>query len=290
MSQLTALRLQYVCIHTEEFWVLLAKLTSLQELRLEVSASGDPSPLSALTGLSALDLDTYEYGADDHSPFTFTSLQPLSTLRQLEVLRLCGQACNATSLEGLAGLSNLNVLEVLLDPDLGMLRTLEGISSRVKEVLLWGAPDLLSLAGIEGCTSLEELTLRQCGVSSLQPLRGLSSLKELEVDYGCLTSLEGLVMPLQSLKLSQCSSLTHLSGIEHFSALRCLDLCHCGVTSLLPLSQLGERLQSLEVLGCNAVLEEVLDLPYVKTNALRVRWSNVKEVVVAGGVRKACIN
>jgi hypothetical protein len=54
MSQLTALHLYNEDFKSEEPWSLLAKLTSLQKLNLVVRATGDPSPLSALTGLSHL--------------------------------------------------------------------------------------------------------------------------------------------------------------------------------------------------------------------------------------------
>jgi hypothetical protein len=62
-SQLTSLHLQYVDFGSEDPWGLLAKLTNLQQLDLSVGASGDPSPLSALTGLSYLDLESYDLEA-----------------------------------------------------------------------------------------------------------------------------------------------------------------------------------------------------------------------------------
>jgi hypothetical protein len=110
MSQLTSLHLVHEDLGNEEPWTVLATLPSLQQLRLEVISSGDPSPLSALTKLSALRLKSSQLEANDQAPFSFSSLQPLSTLQQLEVLSLGGQACTATSLQGLAGLSNLKRL------------------------------------------------------------------------------------------------------------------------------------------------------------------------------------
>jgi hypothetical protein len=134
--------------------------------------------------------------------------------------------------------------------------------------------------------------LQHCGVSSLQPLRDVSSLKLVMVGNCSVTSLEGLnSSSLQSLSLTSCSSLTHLSGVEHFSALRSLQLEGCGVTSLQPLSQLGKGLQQLRVGLCGGVQEEVLDLPHVQPTAdVVVRDSNVKEVVLAGGARLSCID
>jgi hypothetical protein len=54
MSQLTALHLISEDLWAEEPWAVLAELTGLQQLSLDVIASGDPSPLSALTGLIIL--------------------------------------------------------------------------------------------------------------------------------------------------------------------------------------------------------------------------------------------
>jgi hypothetical protein len=161
-------------------WGTLAKMTGLQELVIDAFASGDPSPLSALTRLTALHLKSnvrVGLEVDDLAPFSFSSLQPLSTLRQLKVLHLHSHACGSTSLQGLAGLSSLKQLGLDFAKPGGRLRSLEGLSSGVASVCIIGAPDLLNLAGVEGCASLERLTLERCGVSSLEPLKALSRLE-----------------------------------------------------------------------------------------------------------------
>jgi Leucine-rich repeat (LRR) protein len=285
MSQLTALHLAYEELELEGPWGLLAKLTQLQRLTLSTCAAGDPSTLSALTGLASLHLESVRRGP---APFSFSSLQPLRTLEQLEELHIMGHACSATSLQGLAGLSNLNTLAV--EADFAGLMSLEGISPTVRHCSLWDAPDLVSLAGIEDCTSMVSLALTHCGVSSLQPLRGLSSMKQLTVENSCISSLEGLdSMSLLHLTLIDCSFLTQLSGVEHLSALMSLEVSRCGgVTSLQPLSQLGEGLRSLRLCGCERVEEEVLKLPHVEPTAIVVvDRCSVREVVLAGGVRWA---
>jgi hypothetical protein len=285
MSRLVALRLDSEDFGSEEPWVL-AKLRSLQQLELlHFTARGDPSPLSALTGLSLLNLNSLDLPADDAS---FSSLQPLSTLQQLEVLQMRNRVCDATSLEGLAGLSKLKKLEL---DCFGWLQSLEGINPGVVKLIISNDyPKPMTLAGIEGCTRLEKLVLNDLGVTSLEPLRGLSSMKELYLMARWLTSLESLdSMPLRSLTLTYCDSLTQLSGVEHLSALKSLKVICCdGVTSLQPLSQLGPGLQELEVCGCSKVREEVLELPHVQPTAdVDVKDSNVREVVLAGGVRRA---
>jgi Leucine-rich repeat (LRR) protein len=284
------LDVNYAITGSEEPWEVLAKLTSLQQLSLRLNASGDPSSLSALTGLSCLSLQSFALGADGPAPFSFSSLQPLSTLQQLEVLHLGYYASAATSLQGLAGLSNLKRLELDNTHAHSSLISLEGISPGVTGLFLTNAPKCVALAGIESCSRMEKLTLDRCGVSSLRSLRGFSSLKEVLVSCCPLASLDGLnSRSLQSLSLLSCGSLLHLSGIGHLSDLKRLTIDYCGMTSLQPLSQLGEGLQQLVVWQCNRVQEEILELPHVQPAAsVFVRHSNVKEVVVAGGVRLAC--
>jgi hypothetical protein len=124
----------------------------------------------------------------------------------------------------------------------------------------------------------------------LGPLTGLGRVKQLEVTECPLTSLEGPdSMSLQSLSLSVCSSLTHLSELQHLSALNSLKVedCH-GLTSLQALSQLGTGLRRLTISGCRGVQGAVLELPHVQPTAdVVVEYSNVKEVVLAGGVKRA---
>jgi hypothetical protein len=141
--------------------------------------------------------------ADSELHFTLSSLQPLSTLQQLELLHLWDHACTATSLQGLAGLSNLKVLRLEFDADDGRLRTWEGISPGVIYVSISVVDSgYVSLVGIQGCTSIKELSLNRlcCLPSFLQPLGGSSGLKLLQLDGCSMTSLEGLnSMSLESL-------------------------------------------------------------------------------------------
>jgi Leucine-rich repeat (LRR) protein len=287
LQQLTALKLRDGSSTTEEPWEHLAKLTNLVQLAIAVSASGDPSPLSALTNLSSLSLTSKDTVHAD--PFSFSSLQPLSTLQKLEALQLTWHACTAPSLQGLAGLSKLKKLDLYVSSGL---ESLEGIGPGVAVLSIQGASDLVSLAGIERCSSLKHLSLTDCGVSSLQPLRGLSSLEGLGGDdHSSPTSLEGLCgTSLQSLSLSHCRSLTSLSGVEQHEALTSLMVESCGVTSLQPLSQIGEGLQALLVRNCREVQEVVLELPNVWTTAhVDVYKSGVREVVLAGGVSRTVV-
>jgi hypothetical protein len=291
-SRLTSLHLGEGDLGSEEPWGVLAKLTSLQTLSLRVCASGDPSPLSALTRLTYLGLHSYTREVQGPGPFSFSSLQTLSTLQQLEVLKLGRHACAVTaSLQGLAGLSNLKVLGLdrVASAYGGMLTSLEGISPGIVDLNIECARDLVSLSGIEGCRSLEKVLLYRCGVPSLQPLKGLSSMKEVVVLECCITSLEGLAsVSLEVLSLVGCRDLIELSGLEHLPALERLKVTLCGVTSLQPLSELRNGLKLLQVYANRHVQEEVLEMPHVQPTAnVLIIESDVREVVLAGGVRRA---
>ena len=180
LSQLTSLRLQDFRFGAEEPWVHLVGLTNLKQLSLCVAASGDPSPLSALTGLSSLVLSSYDLEHEVLILSTFSSLQPLSTLQQLEELKLYGEAWSATSLHGLAGLSRLETFGL----NAPMLKSLEGMGTGLTSLVLSEAPQLVSLAGIESLTALEQLEFSACAVASLQPVGQLvGGLKKLDVSF-----------------------------------------------------------------------------------------------------------
>jgi hypothetical protein len=168
---------------------------------------------------------------------------------------------------------------------------MEGITPGVTDLSVWHAHDLLSLAGIEACTSMEKLSLDYCGVSSLQALRALSNMKELRVHECSLTSLVGInCISMHSLRVHNCSSLIQLSGVEHLASLKSFAMRKClSVTSLQPLSWLGQGLQLLTVYGCKGVQDEVLELPHVQArgSVIAVWESNVKEVVLADGVKRS---
>ena len=287
LSHLTALSFEFQDVTVGDPFAALAVLQSLQDLDLCVAASADPSPLSALTGLSSLCISSLDSenlnGAD---PFNFSSLQPLSTLQRLEVLRLAAFCCTATSLQGLAGSSRLQELVLCSAYEL---ESLSGMSTALTSLHIQTSTNLKSLSGLADLVLLQRLLLMECGVTSLCGLEGLSSLVELTVESCPSTSLEGLEGSmstcLQSLKLYSCGSLCHLSGMEKLHALQALEVCECAeLTSLQALGGLGEGLQTLSVQDCSRVEERVLELPHVQpTTDVHILNSTVLAVVLAGG-------
>ena len=119
------------------------------------------------------------------------------------------------------------------------------------------------------------------GVSTGLRMLTIESAPQLE----CLNGIEHL-QGLQSLKLGYCEQLRHLSGIEGLTALQELRINQCGVTSLQPVGQLVGGLMRLCVNSCHSVEDEVLQLPHILPWAgVYIEGSNVKEVVLAGGLR-----
>ena len=301
LSHLTSLSLDGFDFRAEEPWIHLVGLTDLKQLSLGVAASGDPSSLSALTGLSSLALSSCEQevqgglvhggfhlgGLVHGGPCTFSSLQPLSTLQQLVELELVYNACNAlTSLHGLAELSRLQSL-ILTAP---MLKSLQGVSTGLTCLTIHSARQLVSLAGIEHLQGLRDLSLTHSGVSSLHPLAALGNLASLSIGgtFASLAGLEGnLCTSLHRLTLQFCKQLRDLSGIEGLVAVQQLDIAACEVTSLQPIGRLVGGLKKLHVRYCDEVRQVVLELPHMQPSAdVSIEFSTVKEVVMAGGVRK----
>ena len=293
LSHLSALSFVFQDLTIGDPFAALAALQSLQDLNLGVAASADPSPLSALTGLSSLRISSMDSeslnGAD---PFSFSSLQPLSALLRLEVLELEAFCCTATSLKGLAGLSRLQKLAMCSAYEL---ESVSGMSTALTTLHLETLTNLKSLSGVFDLVLLQRLVLIKCGVASLHGLEGLSSLVELTVESCPITSLEGLegtlsTCGLQSLTSNSCESLCQLSGIEKLHALQVLEVRKCGVTSLRPLAGLGEGLEKLCVEDCSRVEEKVLELPHVQRTAdVCIMNSNVQEVVLAGGIIRRAV-
>ena len=286
LSQLTSLRLEHFEFRSEEPWIYLVGLTNLKQLSLRVAASGDPSLLSALTGLSFLELRSHAALGGVLTRYTLSSLQPLSTMQQLVQLVLESKSCSATSLQGLAELSSLKVLKL----DAPILTSMEGVATGLTSLTLGHAPQLVSLAGIEHVEGLRELIVQTSPVSSLQPVAGFGKLEKLQIG-GTFTSLAGLqgslCTCLHSLRLESCSKLKLLSGIEGLTALQQLEVEGARVTSLQHVGQLVGGLKKLHVKYCLDVQEDVLELPHMQpTASIMIRRTKVKEVVLAGGVRR----
>jgi hypothetical protein len=282
LSSLTRLRsLESNCRMREDACVPLAALTSLESLNIFINAHGGPAPVSALTGLSYLQLSTQE-----HAYFQLSSLHPLSELQQLEGLHLSGCCISVTSLHGLAGLSKLTDLS-FKGRNAG-LASLDGLNPNLTRLELHHMQALDTLDGLSALVSLRELSLSSVFSSpSLSALLGLSSLQCLRFGLHGLTSLEGtLPGSLRTLTLDCCPSLQGLSGIQELSSLQSLIVIACQkVTSLQPVAEVAGGLTRLSLNYCHHIHDEVLELPNLHPSAklLIQRCGPIlRQLVVAG--------
>jgi hypothetical protein len=304
LSTLTALtRLTHLSIVSgeplAEPWAALAALTGLHKLVCTIVTTGDAAPLSMLTGLTCLCLDC----DDDDNRIYLSSLQPLTAMRQLQVLTL--GSFSTTSLHGLGELSSLRQVELWRTASLV---SLEGLNPTVLTSLcLRQLPNVSSLAGLSGLQCLRELRIEGgVGITSLEPLSQLISLRDLAIEdlpslAGVGNSITGLsLVHVSSLAGTQslgsclrslsCSELASLEGVEVLTGLQKVELIGGSCTSLQPLAGL-QNLRELRVnYGhyCPDVLDSILVLPHFDpAGSIKIERSRVKEVVLAGGVHRA---
>ena len=152
----------------------------------------DISPLSGLTSLKHLELDTNEIA----DPSTVASV--LSDLTNLTILNL--GALNITDISPLAGLTNLTGL---------------GLSDN----------DITDISVLSGLTNLDELVLSNNDITNISVLAGLTNLKFLQVDRNNLTDVSALagLFRLSYLNL-RFNGITDVSALAGLTNLQDLDL------------------------------------------------------------------
>ncbi len=178
----------------------LAKLTNLS---IELGDVKDLSPVSGLTSLTDLQI----YGNFSCSDLQF--LSGLTKLRTLQIRPNNGEgATPLTSLKGLENLTELRELHVngpgnLTDVEpLANLTNLTTLSLPYRDYSV-NEPPALDLSGLSGLTKLQTLGVNS-SVVSLEPLRGLTDLRYLQINADWQNPVE---------------SLEPLSGLEKLSSL-----------------------------------------------------------------------
>jgi Leucine-rich repeat (LRR) protein len=241
----------------------LSSLVKLQSLDLSSCGSlTDISGLSGLTNLRTLNLSECK---------SLTDISILSTLVNLNSLNL--RYCELlTDISGLSGLVNLQTL------DLG------------------GCSSLTDISNIYGLLNLQTLDLGFCGsainidgsrdtswkwwksIISKTQNGGLSSLINLQsLDLSNCTSLTDLnvlsgLLNLQSLNLSWCPPKTDISGLSGLLNLRTLDLSSCGsLTDISSLSGLV-NLRTLDLSSCGSLTDISILSTLVNLNSLNLRY------------------
>lgn len=190
-----------------------------------------------------------------------TTLAPLGGLQSIGDALIIEQA-QLQDLGELAALTDLHGLILREMDSFNSLQAVAGFGLR-GDLQVYDLPALASIEGVDGALQISDFTLSGTGVSSLQPLSGLS-----------LGSVELIGNAVED-----------LSGLEHIDHLEVLRIESEAVTSLTPLSKLTEvermTLQDLE-LGSLSGLES---LAFVEQRLLITGVSGVSDLNGLSGLR-----
>ena len=197
----------------------------------EFTVPGDAALYDDVTLLPNLKTLTFE-------PQTIGSLNPLSTLANVETIDLTG--CRFDS-EELANLTRLPALENLILADCGLstISDLEGAIALHKLDLQNNT--IRNLDVLSGMVTLRELNLNHNAVTDLSALASLSELETLDVSFNALTSLKPLTACTKLKWLDAGNNqLTSLMGLQELTGLTTLCVEYNQLTDVTGLSVLTE--------------------------------------------------
>ena len=239
--------------------VNLAQMTNLKSLNLEGNEEiSDLSPLSCLTSLEKLSLPL---------PSRIRDLSPLAGLTNMKELSISGdwrENPPVNEIKDFSPLASLSQMEnlVLVVTDLEDLSFLSGMTGLTR-LKLSGTVLTADLTALKGLTHLKELNLDTYGLQSLSGLEGMANLEMLEIadDAGStfvrdLSSLKDLTnLRVLRFRISGYSSyntdLASLSGLTNLEELIVPGGDGTVELDLTPLANL-KHLRILNT-GCNAV-------------------------------------
>ncbi|KAJ0499678.1 putative leucine-rich repeat domain superfamily [Helianthus annuus] len=198
------------------------------------------------------------------------SLQALPLLRFLEI-----QVCGGSVLRSLVTLSSL-VNELIIDSLTGltdeMWRDVVKYLAKVEVLSIRRCNEIRYLCESKNWTSKVLLNLKDLHIFEC---KNLESFGKKEDDY-----LESnILLSLKSLKISNCESIKHCYCPNSVVELRVLD-CH-SLTLVSFSTTIGgaQRLESLMIYGCKALIEEINNKGMPMLESLYIReWTNLKSI------------
>lgn len=254
----------------------LAPLTGLRSLKIVEEADHDPfseepaysmtdySALSVLTGLESLYLES-------EAIREVSFLKPLTNLTKLTL-----NETEAISMESLAGLAQLNVLELKGNrslKDYGFIPSLTGLTSlTLDKSTSQPDPDLLALGGLE--------SLDVSGLMSVAQLGSLTGLKNLSI-HGCNIDEIQALSSLAEVERLACYSvwtyavpLRNLNFLDGMANLKYLDLC--GVSDKSGWSGYGRK---MEIYGdiSNVLNHAGLEELYLNDSVFAIDFGRLRE-------------
>lgn len=211
----------------------LVYFVGLKSLTLQ-NSTADLSPLASLPSLTALDLTGTPLDSND-----ITAIGSAATLGELYL-----SGCGIASIDALAGLSQLTVLD-LSDNQISDITALAGMPSLTElnlsgnqvssitpltaaaqlSVLNLSGNPIDSLGAISANTVLTELSASGCGISDLSPLENKTALTVLDISDNELEEIDTLQgcssltdLDLSGNRLSDLSPITGLPALTNLDA------------------------------------------------------------------------
>lgn len=290
----------------------LKNLTKLTKLRIATKSVTSLEPLNNLTKLQEL------YLQDGHGWCGISDISQLANFKDLKDLNI-GVTKSVTSLEPLKGLTNLKNVEVwgskfsdlspLSEKNLDELHISEYTGSdssvissftNLSFLELGRAENIKDFSFVSKFTKLKRLFLSESYVSSLEPLKNLTNLTELDIsgDFSDLTPLHALtnltrlgargdfsdltplkdLTKLRTLTLSS-DNLSDLSPIKNLSVLNFIYLTACSLKNIAPLSNL-KTLSWVSIGCCSSIenyapLKDLSNLTHLSVNSSAQNDANI---------------
>ncbi|MGX5681857.1 cell wall-binding repeat-containing protein [Schumannella luteola] len=227
--------------------------TNVTTLELTNLQSADLTPVSPLTKLLYLQID----GG------IATSLAPLSSLHDLFSLRMWDLP--VSNLGPLGGLTDLAYLTIA-GSEITDLTPLAGLTN-MDSLMLWDNPGITSVAPLAGMSQLRRLDVRESPLlTSIAPLASITTLEDVSVFDDDLTSLDGLQnSPNIDYLQADRNRIVSLAPLTNLDKLRQVTLGGNQIVSVAPLAG-KNALEYLELTGNRIVdLTPISLLPKLKT-------------------------
>lgn len=297
----------------------LKDLTKLTKLRIPTKSVTSLDPIKSLTKLQEL------YLQDGNGRCKISDISKLTNFKDLEDLNI-GVTKSVTSLEPLKDLTKLKNVEVwgskfsdlspLSEKNLDELHISEYTGSdssvissftNLSFLELGRAENIKDFSFVSKFTKLKRLFLSESYVSSLEPLKNLTNLTELDIsgDFSDLTPLHALtnltrlgargdfsdltplkdLTKLRTLTLSS-DNLSDLSPIKNLSVLNFIYLTACSLKNIAPLSNL-KILSWVSIGCCNSIenyapLKDLSNLTHLSVNSSAQNDANIAELKKSG--------
>lgn len=297
----------------------LKNLTKLTKLRIATKSVTSLDPIKSLTKLQEL------YLQDGNGRCKISDISKLTNFKDLEDLNI-GVTKSVTSLEPLKDLTKLKNVEVwgskfsdlspLSEKNLDELHISEYTGSdssvissftNLSFLELGRAENIKDFSFVSKFTKLKRLFLSESYVSSLEPLKNLTNLTELDIsgDFSDLTPLHALtnltrlgargdfsdltplkdLTKLRTLTLSS-DNLSDLSPIKNLSVLNFIYLTACSLKNIAPLSNL-KILSWVSIGCCNSIenyapLKDLSNLTHLSVNSSAQNDANIAELKKSG--------